>query len=845
MRDAADRPIWGRLRVIELVGRGSSGRVLKVLDGETGEPRALKVVPESGAAMLLDELEQLARLRHPSLPRVFEVGRSAEPIDDLPPGSPFFLAEWIAGGRCDARSWEGADRAARIWALIGDVAGALATIHAAGLVHGDVAPQNVLIAEDGRAVLVDLGLAAAAGARGTPAYMAPEAVAGDVEPRSDLYGLGATVVRLVTGRPLFDAAPGGSDARLGELLQRIVTGGPPPGLDELPRPLADLVRRMVARDADDRPRSAIAVLDELDQLAAAIAPGSPRRARPRVGAAPAPVAWPGAAAVIDAIGRGLAAGGVSVVTGPAASGARELVDGAVRRHQLAQVAGRLADAGPAAPRIAGTLDEVGAALGAPAARQGADPAADLAADPAGGARGWIERVARAARRRGAPVVIDAGGDPRAADLVGALARADGPGPVVAIVDRAPPGDRTGVALHAAPVLDDDGTAALAAAMLGAAPPRAWARALRVASGGLPLLVIELVRSIAGEPQPFAVDWSVRTTAGLAELRARQLRAAPAGARRVAAAIAAWGGRVRIDRALATLRADGKGAAALADVAELERAGLAHRRGDTIAIDRATADAAEAVAGGEAIARLAVAGLDTAPTATDERAGSAYAGTFARGTSPRGEEAVVRLGAVGLGVRDGRAPTVATAVPGPTAHVRPGGGSPGDAIDGGGPEVDAALLAPLLERAPLDGARAARACDVAEHLLARGRADRALGLAGRAIAIAPARAGLICARAASAAGAYRDAAAHARAAEAAGADPVAARLIGARAAQRAGELDAAEAALAALHAAHPGHPDVAGSYARLLVSRSRYREARAIATAAGPLSGLSAEAAGLA
>src|SRR4051794_27590730 len=74
--------------------------------------------------------------------------------------------------------------------------------------------------------------------------------------------------------------------------------------------------------------------------AAAIARGSPRRARPRVGAAPAPVAWPGAAAVIDAIGKSLAAGGVIVVAGPAASGARELVDGAVRRHQLAQVAGR-------------------------------------------------------------------------------------------------------------------------------------------------------------------------------------------------------------------------------------------------------------------------------------------------------------------------------------------------------------------------------------------------------------------------------------------------------------------------------------------------------------------------
>src|SRR4051812_48187699 len=135
--------------------------------------------------MLLDEFEQLAKLRHPSLPRVFEVGRTHQPIDDLPAGSPFFVAEWIAGGRCDVRLWTGLDVAARVWALLGDVAGALATIHAAGLVHGDVAPQNILLAEDGRAVLVDLGLGSATGARGTPAYMAPEALAGDVEPRSD------------------------------------------------------------------------------------------------------------------------------------------------------------------------------------------------------------------------------------------------------------------------------------------------------------------------------------------------------------------------------------------------------------------------------------------------------------------------------------------------------------------------------------------------------------------------------------------------------------------------------------------------------------------------------------
>jgi transcriptional regulator with GAF, ATPase, and Fis domain/Tfp pilus assembly protein PilF len=97
-----------------------------------------------------------------------------------------------------------------------------------------------------------------------------------------------------------------------------------------------------------------------------------------------------------------------------------------------------------------------------------------------------------------------------------------------------------------------------------------------------------------------------------------------------------------------------------------------------------------------------------------------------------------------------------------------------------------------------------------------------------------------------ASAYRDAAIYARAASAAGADPVEAELVIARAAQRAGDLDAAEQALAALHRAHPAHEQAAGTYARLLVTRARYADARDVAHAlATPLAGLRAEAAGLA
>jgi transcriptional regulator with GAF, ATPase, and Fis domain/tetratricopeptide (TPR) repeat protein len=744
--------VMGRYRVAEVVGRGSFGRVLKVIDAQTAEARALKISARDHV-MLLDEFAQLARLRHPSLPRVFDVGRTAEPIDDVAAGAPFFVAEWIGGGRADARRW---DEPQAVWGLLADLAGALAAVHGAGLVHGDVSPANVLLSNDGeRAVLVDLGLAArertGGDVRGTPAYMAPETFAGDADARSDLYGLGAVVIRLVTGRAPFEAASAG------ELVQRIVTGGPPPPLPMLPRPLADLVGRLVARDPASRPASALAVLDELDQIGSAIAPDSPRTARPKVGPAPAPASWQGAQAVVDELASALAARpDVHVIVGEPATGARQLVDAAVRRHQLDLVA-----RGARGTRVrSGGLDALAAQLGLPAPRSDAE------------ATRWPDTVARAIAADDALAIVQLDEDPRAAGFIGALARTDGTHHTIAIVDAAEPaGD---VHVIRAPRLDRAGIAALAAQMLGRTrePTRAWLDGLLAASGGLPMLAIELVRSIAGTPDPFAVEWTAYTSQGATALRRRQLDSITPAARRIAQVLAVCGGREHVANVLAVARAGSAASAVgLSDVVELERAGLVRRIGaDEIAIDRATA---EAVAGGE-LASVGAAGLAT--------------------------------------LRDPSRDTVAA----------------------------------LLVHAPMSQF-AERACDAAAELLARGRADRARVLAERAMTEPAfvARAALIAARAAAASGAYRDVTRLATAARDAGADRVAAELVIARAAQRAGDLDGAEATLAALHHDEPANTDVAGAYARLLVTRSRFADARRVALADGPLSGLRAEAAGLA
>src|SRR4051812_16157103 len=321
--------------------------------------------------MLLAEFEQLARLEHASLPRVFEVGRTPEAVADVPPGAPYFVTEWIAGGGTERATWT--DPTA-IWALLADIAGALAVIHASGLVHGDVAPQNLMLAGE-RAMLVDLGLATGAGARGTPAYMAPEALAGHVDARSDLYGLGASVARLVLGAPPFDGST------LGELAQAILTRPHPVLPSFVPAPLADLIDRLYAREPERRPASALAVLDELDQLAPAIAPALARRARPAIAPPPAVVSWPGADAWMAELARGLASPRVHLVIGGAGSGARILVDGAIRRWQLDRAARRH----ETVPVLAGSLDELADAFAIAPLALGASLA------------GWLDRVARTAR----------------------------------------------------------------------------------------------------------------------------------------------------------------------------------------------------------------------------------------------------------------------------------------------------------------------------------------------------------------------------------------------------------------------------------------------------------------
>ncbi len=271
-----------RYEVLERISGGAQGQVFRVLDRQAGRPQILKAVAHADGdpRAVLSEFAHLASVEHEALPRVREVA-VIERGGALPAGTVFFTADLVDGvPLVEAVRAAGADELARlIWSVARDVAGALAVLHAAGLLHHDVTPGNILVVgrgADARAVLVDLGLArpaiATGEARGTPRYLAPEALGGAAEPRSDLWSLGAALHHAAAGVPPF------AQTELGALVQAILTRDPA-SVAALPAPLAALVRRLLSRPPGDRPRSAAALARDLDVVAAAIHPPVQARAR--------------------------------------------------------------------------------------------------------------------------------------------------------------------------------------------------------------------------------------------------------------------------------------------------------------------------------------------------------------------------------------------------------------------------------------------------------------------------------------------------------------------------------------------------------------------------------------
>ena len=210
--EGGTRPRLSRYELGELIGEGGVGRVFAATDRTDGAAVALKVLKAELAADAIQterfvrEARLLMELDHAHVVRGLRVAKEGETI--------FFAMERVPG-RCLQDALLDDERLDEETALrvVVDVAGALAALHARGLVHRDVKPGNVIWSEERGAVLIDLGFAlegdgatAAETTAGTVHYIAPEQARGEgkLDVRADIYALGATLYHLTTGSLPFE-----------------------------------------------------------------------------------------------------------------------------------------------------------------------------------------------------------------------------------------------------------------------------------------------------------------------------------------------------------------------------------------------------------------------------------------------------------------------------------------------------------------------------------------------------------------------------------------------------------------------------------------------------------------
>jgi predicted ATPase len=252
--------------ILGLLGRGGMGVVYKARQHSLGRPVALKFLPEDCArdpvwlARFRREGRTASALNHPHICTIYDTGEVA--------GRPFLSMELVEGQTLEALVGQRrpAEELAR---LLGQAAKALAAAHAAGVIHRDVKPANLMVRNDGIVKVLDFGLARhlpPGGAQGsvpegmitdpgtlvgTPLYMSPEQVqAAPLDTATDIFSLGVVLYELATGQHPFQAG-----SELG-VLHAIATQAPVPPArlnPEVPAPLEALIQNMLAKDPRLRP----------------------------------------------------------------------------------------------------------------------------------------------------------------------------------------------------------------------------------------------------------------------------------------------------------------------------------------------------------------------------------------------------------------------------------------------------------------------------------------------------------------------------------------------------------------------------------------------------------------
>ena len=252
--------VLGRFTIGERIGGGGYGTVHRAWDERLCRSVAVKSVEGDGAGRVLREAHAAARLNHPGIVTLYELGQQG--------GCAYLVSELVEGPNLRELAAAGAISDREVAEIGAELCSALTHAHAAGVVHRDLKPDNVLVRSRGgrfsresgeRALLADFGIASVADSPsltvtgtvvGTLAYMSPEQAAGDeVGPASDVYSLALTLYELWSGRnPVVRGTPAATARAIGE---------EPPSLGELrpelPAELADAIGACLAAEPLERP----------------------------------------------------------------------------------------------------------------------------------------------------------------------------------------------------------------------------------------------------------------------------------------------------------------------------------------------------------------------------------------------------------------------------------------------------------------------------------------------------------------------------------------------------------------------------------------------------------------
>jgi predicted Ser/Thr protein kinase len=260
----------GGCRIVELLGRGSMGAVYKAKHVGLNRYVAVKMIPASSekdtiVRRLLFEARAIAKLEHPSIVQVYDVGCEK--------GYFFMVMQLLRGQTLEERLAElGIPDPKDALTWVADVARGLEAAHGAGVIHRDLKPSNIIVSEDGRARLTDFGLARMGGSSddlsdrvvGTPAYMAPEQWGrGPADARSDLYSLGVVLYLLVTGKKPFDGKS------LQEIKEQHLSGrarAPRTLNPEVSEGVQAMLGKMMARSPERRYPTMTAFLEDLGRV---------------------------------------------------------------------------------------------------------------------------------------------------------------------------------------------------------------------------------------------------------------------------------------------------------------------------------------------------------------------------------------------------------------------------------------------------------------------------------------------------------------------------------------------------------------------------------------------------